>query len=207
MATEEFKAITITGGAIADLGMKKRRGRTRKSGGAEADDTPPSTIMKVVPSPAPPPAPSPAPSPAPPVPPAPTVGGAPNLFRTSNQIGPSLTFEQNQSQQGGTKYIKVELKKKHLSKKVTLNPKKQDVPPVKQPAHTKKSRKFVLGISSMHKRVTRAKKIQHKLDKMPLEELRKQLIASKLIKATSKAPEAILRQIAKDSQLVGKKIL
>jgi len=206
MATEEFKAITITGGAIADLGMKKRRGRTRKSGGADIDDTPPppppSTITKVVPSPAPP-----VPSPAPSVPPAPTVGGAPNLFRTSNQIGPSLTFEQNQSQQGGTKHIKVELKKKHLSKKVTLNPKKQDVPPVKQPAHTKKSRKFVLGISSMHKRVTRAKKIQHKLDKMPLEELRKQLIASKLIKATSKAPEAILRQIAKDSQLVGKKIL
>ena len=103
--------------------------------------------------------------------------------------------------------MRLELKKKHLSKKVTLNPKKQDAPPVKQPAHTKKSRKFVLGISSMHKRVTRAKKIQHKLDKMPLEELRKQLIASKLIKATSKAPEAILRQIAKDSQLVGKKIL
>ena len=101
----------------------------------------------------------------------------------------------------------MELKKKHLSKKVTLNPKKQDAAAVKQPAQTKKARKFVLGISSMHKRVTRAKKIHHKLDKMPLEELRKQLIASKLIKPTSKAPEAILRQIAKDSQLVGKKIL
>jgi len=202
MVAEEFKAITITGGAIADLGIKKRRGRTRKSGGAEADDippqpSPPSTITKVLPPVAP----------APSVAPAPTVGGAPNLFRTSNQIGPSLTFEQNQSQQGGTKHIKVELKKKHLSKKVTLNPKKQEATSVKQPAHTKKSRKFILGISSMHKRVTRAKKIQHKLDKMPLEELRKQLIASKLIKATSKAPEAILRQIAKDSQLVGKKIL
>ena len=196
MTAEEFKAVTITGGAMADLGFaKKRRGRTRKVGGAEQDDTPPQPpqITKVLPSPSLP---------------QPTVGGAPNLFRTSNQIGPSLTFEQKQAeQQGGTKQIKVELKKKHLSKKVTLNPKKQDTAAVKQPAHTKKARKFVLGISSMHKRVTRAKKIQHKLDKMPLDELRKQLIASKLIKATSKAPEAILRQIAKDSQLVGKKIL
>lgn len=206
MSTEEFKAITITGGAIADLGLaKKRRGRTRKVGGAEQDDTPPQPplasqspqITKVLP-PQPPSQPL----------PQPTVGGAPNLFRTSNQIGPSLTFEQKQAeQQGGAKQIKVELKKKHLSKKVTLNPKKQDGAAVKQPAHTKKARKFVLGISSMHKRVTRAKKIQHKLDKMPLDELRKQLIASKLIKPTSKAPEAILRQIAKDSQLVGKKIL
>ena len=208
MATEEFKAITITGGAIADLGLaKKRRGRTRKVGGAEQDDTPPQPslasqppqITKVLPS---------LSLSQPPPLPQPTVGGAPNLFRTSNQIGPSLTFEQKQAeQQGGTKQIKVELKKKHLSKKVTLNPKKQDTAAVKQPAHTKKARKFVLGISSMHKRVTRAKKIQHKLDKMPLDELRKQLIASKLIKSTSKAPEAILRQIAKDSQLVGKKIL
>ena len=202
MATEEFKAVTITGGAMADLGLaKKRRGRTRKVGGAEQGDTPPEPpqITKVLPSLSQPPS-QPLPQP--------TVGGAPNLFRTSNQIGPSLTFEQKQAeQQGGAKQIKVELKKKHLSKKVTLNPKKQDTAAVKQPAHTKKARKFVLGISSMHKRVTRAKKIQYKLDKMPLDELRKQLIASKLIKSTSKAPEAILRQIAKDSQLVGKKIL
>lgn len=197
---EEFKAITITGAAAADLGLKKRARRTRKSGGADEDMNS-----------------------APPLPPqiAPIVkkiGGAHELMPASTLVAPSLTSQQSipvQKEeslpvsapvQGGTRKISVELKKKLLSKKVTLNPKKQDVAP-KQPPHTKKARKFVLGISSMHKRVTRAKKIHHTLEQMPLEQLRKELIASKLIKPTSKAPEAILRQIAKDSQLVGKKIL
>ena len=193
---EEFKAITITGAAAADLGLKKRVRRTRKSGGAEEDTNS-----------------------APPLPPqiAPIVkkiGGAHELMPASTLVAPSLTSQQSVVEslpvsapvQGGTRKISVELKKKLLSKKVTLNPKKQDVAP-KQPPHTKKARKFILGISSMHKRVTRAKKIHHTLEQMPLEQLRKELIASKLIKPTSKAPEAILRQIAKDSQLVGKKIL
>lgn len=196
---EEFKAITITGGAAAELGLlpKKRGGRrTRKSGGAdEGTIGAPPPLQQVITT-------------------IKKIGGAHELMPATTLVAPSLTSQQAVTQppsqpvqQGGTKPIKVELKKKHLSKKVTLNPKKQDAAAVKQPAQTKKARKFVLGISSMHKRVTRAKKIHHKLDKMPLEELRKQLIAAKLIKPTSKAPEAILRQIAKDSQLVGKKIL
>lgn len=194
---EEFKAITITGGAAAELGLlpKKRGGRrTRKSGGADEDTIgAPPQLQQVITT-------------------IKKIGGAHELMPATTLVAPSLTSQQAVTQpqpvqQGGTKLIKVELKKKHLSKKVTLNPKKQDAAAVKQPAQTKKARKFVIGISSMHKRVTRAKKIHHKLDKMPLEELRKQLIASKLIKPTSKAPEAILRQIAKDSQLVGKKIL
>ena len=196
---EEFKAITITGGAAAELGLlpKKRGGRrTRKSGGLdEGTIGAPPQLQQVITT-------------------IKKIGGAHELMPATTLVAPSLTSQQAVTQpqpqpvqQGGTNPIKVELKKKHLSKKVTLNPKKQDAAAVKQPAQTKKARKFVLGILSMHKRVTRAKKIHHKLDKMPLEELRKQLIASKLIKPTSKAPEAILRQIAKDSQLVGKKIL
>ena len=190
---EEFKAITITGAAASDLGLpKKRARRTRKSGGAEEDTSSapllPPQIARIVKK----------------------IGGAHELMPASTLVAPSLTSQQSVVEsapvQGGTRKISVELKKKLLSKKVTLNPKKQDVAP-KQPPHTKKARKFVLGISSMHKRVTRAKKIHHKLEQMPLEQLRKQLIAAKLIKPTSKAPEAILRQIAKDSQLVGKKIL
>jgi hypothetical protein len=190
---EEFKAITITGAAASDLGLpKKRARRTRKSGGVEEDTSSapplPSQIAPIVKK----------------------IGGAHELMPASTLVAPSLTSQQSVVEsapvQGGTRKISVELKKKLLSKKVTLNPKKQDVAP-RQPPHTKKARKFVLGISSMHKRVTRAKKIHHKLEQMPLEQLRKQLIAAKLIKPTSKAPEAILRQIAKDSQLVGKKIL
>jgi hypothetical protein len=55
--------------------------------------------------------------------------------------------------------------------------------------------------------MTRAKKMQKTVKAMPLDKLREQLIKSNLIKKTSKAPEAILRQIAEDSQLVGKKVL
>jgi hypothetical protein len=55
--------------------------------------------------------------------------------------------------------------------------------------------------------MTRAKKLQHTIKKTPIDVLRKQLIQSKLIKESSKAPEAILRQIAADSELVGKKML
>ena len=53
----------------------------------------------------------------------------------------------------------------------------------------------------------RAKKMQHTVKAMPIDKLREQLINAKLIKKTSKAPESILRQIAEDSQLVGKHIL
>jgi hypothetical protein len=42
---------------------------------------------------------------------------------------------------------------------------------------------------------------------MPLEKLKELLVSKKLIKANSKAPESILRQIAADSQLVANKIL
>ena len=42
---------------------------------------------------------------------------------------------------------------------------------------------------------------------MPLDKLREHLIQKKLIKATSKAPESILRQIAADSQIVAGKSL
>lgn len=107
---------------------------------------------------------------------------------------------------GATKQIKVELKKRAPSRKVQLNPKKAEVAPKKKP-QTKKVRKITLGVSSLHKRMTRAKKVHKRIKDMPIDKLREHLIAKKLIKATSKAPEAVLRQIAADSQMVAKKIL
>ena len=194
----EYKSFRFTGGAAADLGGTRKRGRRVKVKGGESEGESEQTIKK--------------------------VGGATNVFPTStpsailpkfaNSVA-SGTEQQASSQastiqipaelaqQGGTKQIKVELKKKLASKKVQLNPKRD----VKEAKHTKKARKFVLGVSSMHKRMTRAKKVHNTVEKMPLDALRKYLIQAKLIKETSKAPEAILRQIAKDSQLVGNKIL
>ena len=191
----DYKSFRFTGGAAADLGLKKR---TRKAKGGNEEQADPTfknaQITKVEGGV--------------------SNGGAAALLPVSTPAAvatprPELqvttpTTVPTASIQGGAKQIKVELKKKILSKKVTLNPKREVAKPK---PHTKKARKFVLGVSSMHKRMTRAKKLQHTIKKTPIDVLRKQLIQSKLIKESSKAPEAILRQIAADSELVGKKML
>jgi hypothetical protein len=105
--------------------------------------------------------------------------------------------------EGGTKQIRVELKKKVHSRKIKLEPKRV----IAKTNPLKKTRKFVLGVSSLHKRMKRAKKIQGTLKKMSFDKLKEYLIKANLIKKTSKAPEAVLRQIAEDSQMVGGNIL
>ena len=114
---------------------------------------------------------------------------------------------QYKAQGGDSKNIKVELKKSTSAKKVKLQPKKAEVKPVSKKSQTKKSRKITLGVAQLHKRMTRAKKVQHKVKAMPIESLKKLLIEKKLIKPTSKAPESILRQIAADSQIIEGKSL
>ena len=201
----EYKAVKITGGAVADFqGGKRVRTRKQKSkGGADEPMEPEdhtfknASITKIVGG---------ATMMAPVTPPV----AAPSMLNSppSNSIQTPLLQpqqqQQQQQQQGGVKQIKVELKKKHQSKKVKLHPKREIS---KVNGQIKKTRKFVLGVSSFHKRMKRAKKMQHTVKAMPIDKLREQLINAKLIKKTSKAPESILRQIAEDSQLVGKHIL
>ena len=107
---------------------------------------------------------------------------------------------------GAIKQIKVELKKKIQTRKVHLQPKKAEVKKIVKNV-TKKARKVMLGVSSMHRRMTRAKKMHKKAKDMPLDKLREELLKKKLIKPTSKAPESVLRQIAADSQIVAGKAL
>jgi hypothetical protein len=97
---------------------------------------------------------------------------------------------------------KVELRKAPPSKKVQLHSKKpgQKHVPIKV---KRKTRKIVLGLVSLERRQTRAKKISQRMKEMPIETLKKQLVEQGLIKAGSKAPESILRQIAADAQIVG----
>ena len=104
-------------------------------------------------------------------------------------------------QQGGKR--KVELRKGIMSKKVQLHSKKAVLPPAKHLPTKKKTRKIILGLVSLQKRQTRAKKISEKMKEMPLDKLKKQLVEQGLIKPNSKAPESVLRQIAADSQIVG----
>jgi hypothetical protein len=111
-------------------------------------------------------------------------------------------------QQGGTKPIQVELKKKAITKKVHLNPKKSDdQKSIGKKHQTKKVRKVTIGVSSLHKRITRAKKLHKNVKEMPLDKLKEKLIKGGLIKPTSKAPESVLRQIASDAEVVANKAL
>lgn len=124
-------------------------------------------------------------------------------------IIPVNTPSQVTLQQGGTvKQIKVELKKKSSAKKVHLHPKKVEAPKTTiMKNSTRKARKITLGVSSLHKRMTRANKVHKKMKEMKIDDLKKELIHKKLIKPTSKAPESILRQIAADAQIVAGKSL
>lgn len=219
----EYKAVRITGGAVADLsgGKRTRKRKVRDPdepsmlsmpklsiplesfknatitkvgtvGGSTGITTAFTGAMKggaasLMPVP-PPTAPFPLPAPA--------------LTSLKPQPPMQQMQQAQQTQMQGGKQIRVELKKIQ-SKKVKLHPKRE----LANQKPVKKTRKFVLGISSLHKRMTRAKKMQRTLKEIPLDKLKEQLIKANLIKKTSKAPEAILRQIAEDSQLVGKHML
>lgn len=106
---------------------------------------------------------------------------------------------------GGGQSRKVELRKLQNNRKVLLNPKKHKTSTTASPSKTRKSRKITIGISTLHKRVTRARKIREQVKEIPLTDLRKELIKRGLIKESSKAPESILRQIAADAQIVAGK--
>ena len=70
---------------------------------------------------------------------------------------------------------------------------------------TKRSRRITLGLQALKKRQTRAQKIQVEVKDMPIAKVREHLIAKKLIKPTSKAPEKVLRQMAVDAHIVAGK--
>jgi len=197
--SEEIKVFNITGAAAADYsgGPKKRRS-TRKKGGEE-----PSTINLTG-----------VKNEAKPLPMVISVNTKP-----VNVVPPTIpaTISRENAPPpvksvihdgGDDKKIKVELKKKQATKKVQLHPKKEEkAPALKKTETRKKNRKILLGVSSLHRRMTRAKKMQKKVKEMSLDKLKEELLKKKLIKPTSKAPESVLRQIATDAQIVEGKAL
>lgn len=206
--SSDTKTVVLTKQAAADMmggsvPPKKRSRGTRKSqnGGDTESPTPsasssgPTTVIKLghVGGDLPPP---------PPQPPS-------MLLPAASTVKPATSASSLPQTGGDHKVVKVELKKKTATKKVQLQPKKTEPP--KATLHGKKTlkkpRRITLGISSMHRRLTRAKKTQTRVREMPLDQLKKLLIAKKLIKPTSTAPEAILRQIAADAQIVADKAL
>ena len=214
MSNEEVKSITLSGTTASEYmgesGMKKKnvggRRKTRKvlmEGGEEEEPmpmpAPSAVIMKPVIHPTPQVISVNVATPLPPPPPRPTpIPSAPSSFTESTEGG------------AATKQIKVELKKRTSAKRVQLQPKKPSPPsaePAKKVAPTRRVRRFTLGISSLQKRMTRAKKMQKKVADMPLDKLKELLVQKKLIKPASKAPESVLRQIAADAQIVAGKAL
>ena len=146
-----------------------------------------------------------------PIPAPPHISPSPS-YVPANPNQASAPTGQYGAQAGGSatdRHIKVELRKSKTPKKVHLNPKKQDEP--KKELHkkhkTRKVRKVTLGVSALHKRMTRAKKLREKVKEVPIQELKEQLVKKGLVKPTSKAPESVLRQIAIDSQIVAGKAL
>jgi hypothetical protein len=222
--SSDMKTVVLTKQAAADMAggsyAPKRRGRTAKKSHDVPTDTaqqlPVSGDTKVIKlghiggnTPLPPPPTGMSTAVAPPtvpLPQKPLPQQTPSLPVAQPSPAPSVTAIPSTTT-GGT--VKVELKKKSATKKVQLQPKKAE--PQKTLHHAKRTikrpRKIILGVSSMYRRLTRAKKTHSHVSSMPLDKLKEALITKKLIKPTSKAPEAILRQIAADAQIVADKAL
>ena len=161
----ETKSIRITGGAVTDGTVgKKRRTSRKQQGGTEDNNVPPAPPLL---------APAPTPAPAPAAPPAPT---------------PALL--------GGAK-----------TKVVLEPPKKTAAKLVASKSKTRKAKKIRVSLTGLGKRITRHKKIQKEARSHSIEEIKKTVIAAKLIKPESKAPESILRQIYADYQTLKNKAL
>jgi hypothetical protein len=206
---DEYKIFNITGGAAAEyLGGAAKQKRVRKTAKAsikqEGGSAMPSAAPLVLEPLQQQYAPSLTATPTATAPTVPPTATAPTVPPTATAPTVPPTVPTLVGQNGGTKIIKVELKRKTAKKHVKLHPKKDGI---KKLAMSKKARKVSIGLLSLHKRVRRAQKTQKKVKAMSLEDLKKELIAKKLIKATSKAPESVLRQIAADSRIMEKRAL
>ena len=105
-------------------------------------------------------------------------------------------------QGGGThaKPVKVILEKKKKGTRVILGPTKvKKLNPIGSQAKTRKvAKKIRMSLNGFGKRVTRANTIRVEAKKQSIEDLKKTLVEAKLIKAESKAPEGVLRQMYAD---------
>jgi hypothetical protein len=113
-------------------------------------------------------------------------------------------------QQGGAKVILDKKKDKPL---ILSPPKKSGPLPVlvkKLPVKSKTlkvARRIRVSVDGLNKKLNRAKTIKKDSEKMPIDALKKELVASGLVKSESKAPESILRQIYSDFQVLKQKAL
>lgn len=191
---EETKEIKLTGDAAESFmsGRKTRRARrgNQRRGGGEEEVSGMVKVNKVAAL---------APAPIAVAPVAPVAAPPP--------IAVAATGEQ----EGGKpkKTIKVVLEKKEKPKeKVVLAPAKEKASPVKARTKTHKApRRIRVSLDALSNRMNRAKTIKKESQSTSIETIKKALVKAGLIKAESKAPEKILRQMYSDFEQLKQKAL
>ena len=111
--------------------------------------------------------------------------------------------EEASPQTGGAAPQKVILTKKKKATKVILGTTKMVVPKKLQ----KTMKHIKLNTKGITRRIKRAKLITKTLAAKPLDIIKKELVEAKLVKAHTKAPESVLRQIHTDYMLMKGKAL
>ena len=207
MGDSTTKTFTVTAEAAAAMGgTRKRRKRTTASSetmkiGKEAHSGPiptqkggtsPGTTLQIEANRAP--------------------GGAeppPAAFKNSTDTALAKTTTDSSPapakglvQVAGAKPVKVILEKKKKPTRVVLAPTKvrklNPAVPVTQAKTRKVAKKIRMSLNGFGKRVTRANTIRVDAKKQKIEDVKKILVDAKLIKAESKAPEGVLRQMYAD---------
>ena len=200
MGDSTTKTFTVTAEAAAAMGgTRKRRKRTTASSetmkiGKEMQKggTSPGTTLQIEANRAP--------------------GGAeppPAAFKNSTDTALAKTTTDSSPapakgivQVAGAKPVKVILEKKKKPTRVVLAPTKvrklNPVAPVTQAKTRKVAKKIRMSLNGFGKRVTRANTIRVDAKKQKIEDVKKILVEAKLIKAESKAPEGVLRQMYAD---------
>jgi len=126
------------------------------------------------------------------------------LAKTTTDSSPAPTG----AQVGGKKVI---LEKKKKTTRVVLAPtkvKKLNPPTSETQGKTRKvAKKIRMSLNGFGKRVTRANTIRVEAKKQSIEDVKKILVEAKLIKADSKAPEGVLRQMYADYMMLKNRAL
>lgn len=197
----QLKQIQITGGAAEDFSSVMKTGkRKRTSRKSRKEDEQPRTVSKQAGGTSPGTLVGLQASHVPTDPSAPQPKGVDTTGLKEWPSGPAPVS-------GGKSKVVLDPKKKETTAKqlpkVKLEPPKKHAPT----SSTRKARKIRVSLTNLNKRITRHKKIQKEAKIVPLDQIKKTLVEAKLIKADSKAPESMLRQIYADYQSLKTKAL
>jgi hypothetical protein len=202
------KVFTVTGDAAAAIGTRKRRKRTTaktetvkmdREPAPQAGGTSPGTLVQIQANKAPNAAPAP-----------------PANFKNSTETALAKTTTESSPApvaSGGGKDVKVILEKKKKATRVVLAPTKVKKIPgsitlAPAPSKTRKvAKKIRMSLNGFGKRVTRANTIRQEAKKHTVDDVKRTLVEAKLIKADSKAPEGVLRQMYSDYMMLKNRAL